>query len=167
MPHKINMQFSPLQLEGYFLKELSFYLNEEITEKPVELKKSENLGVEVSVSVTEIDAEKRRWRCELTLDLKPEKDSDSAYTFHLVLVGFFFIAENYPKDKVEILAKTNCPAVLYSTAREMLVTVVRRSPFTPVLIPSVTFLEIENKKAEQRKASSPKNKPARKLKTIK
>jgi preprotein translocase subunit SecB len=91
----------------------------------------------------------------------------SAYTFHLALVGFFFVAENYPKDKVEILAKTNCPAVLYSTAREMLVTVVRRSPFTPVLIPSVTFLEIENKEDEQRKASSPKNKPARKLKTTK
>lgn len=159
------MQFSPLQLEGYFLKELSFLLNEEISEKPAELKKSENLGVEVSVSVDEIDAEKRRWRCELTLDLKPEKDSDSAYTFHLILVGFFFVSEKYPKEKVEILAKTNCPAILYSTAREMLVTVVRRSPFTPVLIPSVTFLEAENKQAEQSKASSPKTKPARKRKT--
>jgi preprotein translocase subunit SecB len=151
------MQISPLQLEGYFLKEVSFVLNEEITERPTELKKSENLGVEVSVSVDCIDKRKRRWRCELTLDLKPN-ETESAYTFHLVLVGFFFVSKDYPKDMVELLAKTNCPAVLYSTAREMLVTVVRRSPFTPVLIPSVTFLEVDEKKEKEIKPKSVKNK---------
>ncbi len=152
------MQISPLQLEGYFLKEVSFALNEEITEKPTELKKSENLGVEVSVSVACLDKRKRRWRCELTLDLKPKDETDSAYTFHLVLVGFFFVSKDYPKEMVELLAKTNCPAVLYSTAREMLVTVVRRSPFAPVLIPSVTFLEVDTKNSKSEKPELPKNK---------
>jgi len=155
------MQISPLQLEGYFLKEVSFLLNEEIAEKPDELKKSENLGVEVSVSVTCLDKQKRRWRCELTLDLKPKDEATSAYTFHLILVGFFFVMENYPKEKVEILARTNCPAILYSTAREMLVTVVRRSPFTPVLIPSVTFLEIKTEPDKNEKTESVKNKITR------
>ncbi|MCD9185440.1 MAG: protein-export chaperone SecB [Pyrinomonadaceae bacterium] len=152
------MQFSSLQLEGYFLKEVSFSLNEEITEKPTELKKSENLGVEVSTSVECIDKRKRRWRCELTLDLKPKDKATEAYTFHLILVGFFFISKDYPKDMVELLAKTNCPAVLYSTAREMLVTVVRRSPFAPVLIPSVTFLEVdtEHQKSESSKITKGK-----------
>ena len=159
------MQISPLQLEGYFLKEVTFSVNEEIEEKPTELKKSEDLGVEVSVSVTELDAEKRRWRCELTLDLKPKKETNLAYTFHLVLVGFFFILENYPKDKMETLAKTNSPAVLYSTAREMLVTVVRRSPFAPVLIPSVTFLEIEKKQPKSEKTESARRKAPRTRKT--
>jgi preprotein translocase subunit SecB len=161
------MQVSSLQLEGYFLKEVLFYLNEEITEKPTELKKSENLGVEVSVATDCLDENERRWRCELTLDLKPNKESDSAYTFHLVLVGFFFVTENYPIDKVELLAKTNCPAVLYSTAREMLVTVVRRSPFAPVLIPSVTFLEVEKKQPKIKKAEPTKNKNLRTKKTSK
>lgn len=161
------MQVSPLQLEGYFLKEVLFSLNEEITEKPTELKKSENLGVEVSVATDCLDENERRWRCELTLDLKPNKESDSAYTFHLVLVGFFFVTENYPKGKVELLAKTNCPAVLYSTAREMLVTVVRRSPFAPVLIPSVTFLEIEKKQPKVKKSEPTKNKNLRTGKTSK
>lgn len=158
MPLNKNMQISPLQLEGYFLKEVSFALNEEITEKPTELKKSENLGVEVSVSVDCLDKRKRRWRCELTLDLKPKDETDSAYTFHLVLVGFFFVSKGYPKEMVELLAKTNCPAVLYSTAREMLVTVVRRSPFAPVLIPSVTFLEVDTKNSKGEKPELPKNK---------
>ena len=155
------MQISPLQLEGYFLKEVTFSLNEEIEEKPTELKKSENLGVEVSVSVNCLDEKERRWRCELTLDLKPDKEADSAYTFHLVLVGFFFVLEKYPKDKVELLAKTNCPAILYSTAREMLVTVVRRSPFAPVLIPSVTFIEVDTKQSKSKKAELPNNKTTR------
>jgi preprotein translocase subunit SecB len=153
------MQISPLQLEGYFLKEVSFSLNEELDEKPTELKKSENLGVEVSVSVKELDEAKRRWRCELTLDLKPGSEEEPAYNFHLVLVGFFFVLENYPQDSVAMLAKTNCPAVLYSTAREMLVTVVRRSPFTPVLIPSVTFLEAE--KTNSKKSATKESKRTR------
>jgi preprotein translocase subunit SecB len=155
------MQISPLQLEGYFLKEVTFSLNEEIEEKPTELKKSENLGVEVSVSVNCLDKKKRRWRCELMLDLKPKDEAGSAYTFHLVLVGFFFVLENYPEEKVELLAKTNCPAILYSTAREMLVTVVRRSPFAPVLIPSVTFLEVEKKQLKSEKSKLAKNKTTR------
>jgi preprotein translocase subunit SecB len=161
------MQISPLQLEGYFLKEVSFKLNESINEKPSELKHSENLGVEVSVLVTELDKEERRWRCELTLDLAPKKEKDSAYSFHLVLVGFFNVSKNYPEDSVELLAKTNCPAVLYSTAREMLVTVVRRSPYTPVLIPSVTFLEIDKNKTESNKADSSAPKSSRRKKTLK
>lgn len=155
------MQFSPLQLEGYFLKEVSFVSNEEITEKPTELKKSENLGVKVSVQIDALDKENHRWRCSLTLDLKPDKEIDSAYNFHLVLVGFFFVVKEYPKDKAELLAKTNCPAVLYSTAREMLVTVVRRSPFAPVLIPSVTFLEIEKTQPKKGESKSAKSNSAR------
>lgn len=143
------------------MKELSFALNEEVTEKPTELKKSENLGVEVSVKVDPLDKENLRWRCELTLDLKPDVDADSAYNFHLILVGFFFVVKEYPKDKAELLAKTNCPAVLYSTAREMLVTVVRRSPFAPVLIPSVTFLDVEAKQLKNEKGESPKKKTTR------
>jgi preprotein translocase subunit SecB len=159
------MQFSPLQLEGYFLQEVSFVLNEEIIERPTELKKSENLGVEVSVSVECLDKRNRRWRCQLTLDLKPKDETESAYIFHLVLVGFFFISKNYPKENMELLAKTNCPAVLYSTAREMLVTVVRRSPFAPVLIPSVTFLEFETKQTKSEEAKSTKVKATRSRKT--
>lgn len=161
------MQVSPLQLEGYFLKEVSFAVNEEIKEKPTELKKSENLGVEVSVAVDCLDEKTRRWRCQLTLDLKPDKDAESAYTFHLVLVGFFFVLENYPKEKVEILARTNCPTVLYSTAREMLVTVVRRSPFAPVLIPSVMFLEVEKKQPQSKKSKAAKPGSARGRRTSK
>lgn len=155
------MQFSPLQLEGYFLKEISFSLAGDITEKPTELKKAENLGVEVSVATECINEEERRWRCELTLDLKPEAEAVSAYTFHISLVGFFFISEKYSADKVELLAKTNCPAVLYSTAREMLVTIVRRSPFAPVLIPSVTFLEINSEQHKDKGKNLPKVKDSK------
>lgn len=161
------MKFSSLQLEGYFLKEVSFFLNEEITEKPTELKKSENLGVEVSVVTDCLEENERRWRCELTLDLKPDKEASSAYTFHLVLVGFFFVAKDYPDDKVELLAKTNCPAVLYSTAREMLVTVVRRSPFAPVLIPSVTFLEIVKEQPKNNKIAPKKKRTVNTKKSAK
>jgi preprotein translocase subunit SecB len=146
------MQLSSLQLEGYFLKEFSFALNEDIKEKPAEVKKSDNLGIEVSVLVDCLDKKARRWRCELTLDLKPKDESDSAYNLHLVLVGFFNISENFPEEKVEVLARTNCPALLYTTAREMVVTVVRRSPYAPVLIPSVTFLENETKTEESKPA---------------
>ena len=155
------MKLSPLQLEGYFLKEVSFKVNEEISEKPTELKKSDNLDIEVAVLVTPTDEERLHWRCELTLELKPKENADSVYNLFIVLVGFFFISGKYPKEGIELLAKTNCPALLYSTAREMVVTVVRRSPFTPVLIPSVTFLEMGEKRDEKETERPAKAKPPR------
>lgn len=158
------MQLSSLQLESYFLKEVNFALNEDIKEKPTEIKKSDNLAIEVSVLVDCLNKEARRWRCELTLDLKPKDESDSAYNLHLVLVGFFAVSEKFPEEKVEMLAKSTCPAILYTTAREMVVTVVRRSPYAPVLIPSVNFLENEPKSAETEKPQPARKKVVRKKK---
>lgn len=157
------MQLSPLQLEGYFLKEVNFALNEDIKEKPTEIRKSENLGIEVSVLVDCLNEKARRWRCELSLDLKPKDESNSAYNLHLILVGFFNVSEKFPEELVEKLARTNCPALLYTAAREMVVTVVRRSPFAPVLIPSVNFLENETEK-EMEKSQPTKKKIVRRKK---
>ena len=40
------------------------------------------------------------------------------YTFRVVMVGFFYVLEGFPDDKVAPLVETNGPAVLYSAVRE-------------------------------------------------
>lgn len=156
------MRLSPLQLEGYFLKELNFLLNDDLASLPNHSRKFDAVGLEVGVSTVHSETDERRWRCELSIKSKDEAAQNAPYRFHLVLVGFFSVNENYPNNQVNLLANTNCPAVLFSVAREIIAAITRRSPFPPTVLPSVTFLE-ENKETENgKRQTSPKAKPRKK-----
>lgn len=148
-----KIQNSPLQVEKYYLKELNFQLNQDVSISQQEFEQLEVPQLSITASPEMINDNKRDWKCELII--KTEENSNTPYSFRIVLVGFFSIDNDYPKERTEILAKTNCPSILYSTAREMLTTTIRRSPFPPILLPSVMFLEIteeDNKKAKPTKA---------------
>lgn len=138
------IQISPLQVEKYFLAELVFQVKNEIEQAEIDLAKFNNPEIIITANTVETDSENRRWKCELKVQTK-EKEK-APYSFQICIVGFFVIDAEYPIDKVELLAKTNCPSILYSTSREMLTTTIRRSPFPPVMLPSVMFLEILDKK---------------------
>lgn len=135
-----NIAISPLQVEKYYLKELNFQLNQGVELEKEKLESLDVPEITISAAPKATDKDKRQWKCELKIETK--KNKNTPYSFRIVLVGFFSISENYPKGKVELLAKTNSPSILYSTAREMLTTTIRRSPFPPILLPSLMFLEI-------------------------
>jgi preprotein translocase subunit SecB len=142
-----TIQISPLQVEKYFLAELSFEVKNDIELAEIDLAKIKTPEIGITANTFETDSENRKWRCELTVQTKDKENAP--YSFRIRLVGFFSINIEYSTDKVELLAKTNCPSILYSTSREMLTTTIRRSPFPPVLLPSVMFLEVPNEEKEK------------------
>jgi preprotein translocase subunit SecB len=155
-----NIQISPLQLEKYFLAELRFKVKSVIESSVVALDSIEIPQIEIEADTQEIDSENRRWRSEVTISTK---ESDYIpYEFHISLVGFLKIDKNYPSEMVEQLAKFNCPSVLYSTAREMLTATIRRSPFPPVMLPSVMFSPISNTETNEPKPKKIKGKSSKK-----
>ncbi|HEX8376722.1 MAG TPA: protein-export chaperone SecB [Pedobacter sp.] len=170
------MQSSPLQLEDYYLKKLEFSLLNDLAEKPVKGETYEPVEFSVSYDSKPIEANKRRWRCELTVEFLEKAQEKVPYNFQVTLVGFFGISEKWPEERIDDLAKVNCPAVLYSAIREILVTITGRNLFPTLVLPSVTFIgEAFDKKTEKEKPvkkskSAPKTaKPAlkRKGETIK
>lgn len=151
---------SRLRLNAYYLKEISYYLRDDLEKLPGKKTDDKTVDLEISDLTTPIEGEGREWRCEVTIkSVSPEKQH--FYDFRIVMVGFFSVDEGVDPETAIRLALTNCPAVLYSTSREIIATVTRRSPYPGTLLPTVTFVE-EQAQAEQKK--DPKIRKPRKRK---
>lgn len=135
------MQPSPLQLEAYFLKELTFTITDQLETPPKRSAKADNLGIKVQADAGPRDDDPFKWRCELTVESVEEAEIIPPYRFRITFVGFFHVAKGYPAERVELMARTNAPALLFSAAREALVPITSRGPYPAIVLPSVTFLE--------------------------
>jgi preprotein translocase subunit SecB len=135
------MQRSPLQLDGYFLKELHFTLSDELGTPTTKRLAYSRHAVKIEAETSLYTGNPREWRCQLSVESQDEKEKEQPYNFRVTYIGFFSVSDNYPEDKVELLAKTNAPALLYSAARELLVSLTARGSAPPLLLPSITFIE--------------------------
>ena len=141
---------SKLQLKNYFLKELSYFLKDSLEKEPGRKTHEKKIELEISDLTTPIDGSSHDWRCELTIK-STNPDKVSFYDFRIVIVGFFSIDPKADAETAKLIAKTNAPAVLYSTSREIVATVTRRSPYPGTLLPAVTFLRESNETKKTRR----------------
>lgn len=135
------MQASPLQLEGYFLKDLQFSLTDSLGDMQDKAIKYGNPGISVDVKTDRRGNDPRKWRCELSVESNKDSDLKLPYTFRITFVGFFEVIKGYPEERIELMARTNAPALLYSAAREALLPLTARGPVPALILPSVTFLQ--------------------------
>jgi preprotein translocase subunit SecB len=136
---------SPLQLERYFLKELRYGLNPGFELGPNMPRKDITVpSVSIGVMYSERNPENpRQWMFEVLVDLQEPEEGKFPYKVQATLVGFFTVSDRYPEERVERLAKTNGPALLYSSAREIIASVTGCSPYPQLILPAVTFLQPE------------------------
>jgi preprotein translocase subunit SecB len=145
---------SPLQVDKYYLKELIFQINQDVEINEDSFGTLEIPVIDIITEVKVLAESERSWRCDLIVYTKENKNTP--YSFRIVLVGYFLVDPEYPEDRIELLVKTNCPSILYSTSREMLTTTIRRSPFPPIRLPSVMFLEIPDEEKKKIKSNGKK-----------
>lgn len=141
-----------LQLDTYFLKEISYTVKNDLNTIPEKVSEIKSVNLEVSDLTTPIEETENAWRCELVIKSSEGKtEGNPFYNFKIVMVGFFKVDSALPDETAKALAESNCPAVLYSTSREIIATVTRRSPYPAVLLPLVTFVKnLEQPKKKKR-----------------
>ncbi len=133
---------SPLQLDRYFLKSLHFELKAGFDQGRVSVEDMNPPNLAIGVVSAEQNSENpTQWRFEVSLELPDTPESRFPYTVETTLVGFFTVSEHYPVEHAERLARINGPALLYSSAREIVASVTGRSPYPKLLIPAVTFIQ--------------------------
>ena len=135
------MQASPLQLEIYFLKDLSFSLTNDLKKLEEENIEFEGLEISIKDDTTSVDDDPRRWHSEVVVEAKSKTKAKVPYVFKVVMAGFFSVDSDYPEERAKILAETNAPAILYSSIREIIINLTSRSPYPNLLLPSITFLK--------------------------
>ena len=149
------MKNSPLQLDDYFLSELQFTLLMDTSDVPL-AQQFEPLSIKVNADTKMRGRDSRKWRCKLSVSSKGEKDGKYPYSFNVEYVGLFSVIDEFPAEHIEQMVKTNAPAVLYSSVREVLMFLTGRGRLTAVMLPSVTFLEPPKKPTGKRKVAKKK-----------
>ena len=150
------MKPSPLQLRRYFVSEINVSVNKDFDpEKEVRLEFEDLIVTPTSLSEK---ASKRLWEVSLRIQFQPGPEANVPYYFMVEIFSLFDVHKSVPDERIEPLVKTNCPAVLYSTAREILRSVMAQGPFPALILPTGTFYEPKLRKKQLKKKSSPKAK---------
>jgi preprotein translocase subunit SecB len=139
------MQASPLSLEVYYLKELHFAVNENPREDS-SITGYDEIDINIEVETVRHVDNPLKWKCELKVESKNDPQLNLPYSFIITYIGFFQVSEEFPSEHVELLARTNGPGILYSAAREMMISLTGRGVFPATLLPVVTFLSPPDEK---------------------
>lgn len=165
----MSVQLSPLQLEGYYVRELSFKIKPDLDER-VQFQMQIGVGLQLdgllnpdplTVNVQSAAASHKedpyRWKCLVRVESNNPPDRIYPYEFLVILVGYFVVDEQVPREVIENLLKVNGASVLYSAAREVIASATARGAFPEVLLPTVTFMpNDEPEQAEQKQLPPPK-----------
>ncbi len=145
------MNQANLQLENYFVEELSFRVKppKKGASADFELLGSD-LKAEVTIGQNKSDPLKKL--CRLTVELDAKAKS-LPFEFKVTLLGFFGLSEECPEELREKLLQITGPSILFSATRELLLLVSSRSGIGPVMLPTVVFPGVEVKPRKRGKRS--------------
>lgn len=140
------MSLSNLQLETYFIDEIQCKANPNFNKnEPLNF---DGLDVTFEAGTNSENPLLRR----IKLTIQQESALNKKYQFKLILIGIFLISESFAartKDKeLEELVNTNCPSMLYSAAREIILSLTGRCPHGSLLLPTVSFTDFEPNEKE-------------------
>jgi preprotein translocase subunit SecB len=131
---------APLQLDSYAFSKLCVEVNREHKPNAVALKVA--LNIQGGFGIIEQDETKRLLTLKIS-ELRPAEGEDGTlpYTIELEVIGQFSILDPQYQDK-EKLVRVNGTSILYSAAREQILTITGRCLFGPYQLPTVNFQEL-------------------------
>jgi preprotein translocase subunit SecB len=141
MEDRAELQLSPLQLNKYFIKELHYAVKDNFDDKYDPSAEFPYPHLTAWIKHAQEEQSQRDWRFELTLESEDSQSTEFPYSLKIVLVGYFTVMDEYPSAQVDMLAHVNGPSLLYSAAREALVTITGRSGYPAIVLPSVMFIQ--------------------------
>lgn len=143
------MNRSPLQLKHYHFVTLALRAQEGID--PDKLANSEgpypdfdNIRLEPEVSLFSNDdaGDCGPYLLRLAMAYEPEGD-EFPYSFEVIIEGVFSLEENSDVTDCKKTVVINGASVLYSAAREQLITLSSRHLYGPMLLPTLDFRHLE------------------------
>ena len=137
------MNPSPLNMEHYFVTSLSMTSNSAFdVKKPLDLKLEQ---LQVEHVLREDQPADRHWQVTLRVKFSPGPDVNVPYHFMIEMVGLFQVHPSFQENMVKKLIETNATGMLFGIAREILRSTMSAGPFTPLILPTVSFLPEEQK----------------------
>lgn len=162
------MILSAIALQQYYFEELGFALDADFdaTQNGQSVGAAplapEQLHIDVGLAVSEADARARVYRLHIS---SAAASGILPVAFRARVTGHFQIGADCPDEDVEKASNANAPALLYGVAREAIAALTGRSPWPPMCLPAVHFLDLSfapDEKDTAAKALAPKKRRAAK-----
>jgi preprotein translocase subunit SecB len=131
------MKLSPIQLEAYALSDLAYRANQD--HKPDQETAYRDEDIVVDHKCERTPGDDRLWEATLSLRIQPRAEANAPFYVSLQLSGLVRALPELQSDNIEQLMRVNGASLLYGVAREVVRQVTALGPFSPLLIPSVTF----------------------------
>lgn len=137
----MQAHLSLLRCTQYFVTDLSCSSNSEHNpDKPVEVE-FKDLVVESASEDLSTEEHPNRWAISLDIRQNVPTEKNAPYNFAIELVGDFEVHPDVPKEAVQRLVEVNGSSLLFTAARQILLDVMHRGPFTPMILPTVSFVD--------------------------
>lgn len=135
------MRESLISLKRYFITNLVVTANG-LTDPSLRDRLS-NQGATLTTKVhrEQHESNERNWRVVLQISCLPKEGLFCPYSIQAELVGIFEVDQRVPIPEVVYLVTTSAPAILFGSARELILLVTGRGPFSAYYLPSVTFAD--------------------------
>lgn len=128
-----------MQLEHYFVEEVSFNLQSENLESDERLPILEGEDLEIEVALGEGKDDRSKRFCQLTVNLSERAAKTFPYNFRIQMLGFFNLDSTVSEPESEILMTNGAPSLLYTAAREYFLLITGRTRFHPLMLPTIFF----------------------------
>lgn len=145
---------TPLQLDAYFFPHVQVTADPQFV--PSKNESPPDLIIKVGV---EREDKKNLYQVAVEIISQPESDEvRQAYTFHLVGIGLFTVDPKWPEPE-KLLGITGA-SMIYSAAREFLITITSRGPWGQIMLPTTSFIKNfnDNTKTDNQKKPTKKQK---------
>jgi preprotein translocase subunit SecB len=146
------MEFLPLQLEMHYFSKVMVEADPCFQPKDDE---DQLLGVATQVELMQHREDPLRWQVVLNVSTQAPEGQTIPYKIDLQAVGFFVVAPEVEEGRRPKLVRANGSAILYSSAREFLLTITGRGPWGPVYLPTTNFLGPQKPKEVQQQIAEP------------
>lgn len=158
------VEVSPLQLEGYYVREFDFRVRPDLLEgQPLVMQfglhpqlsglfnpGDMTVGMQAGIAFNHQDPYRLMAQLEVRSQNAPE--IRSPYDFRVVMVGFFRLGAEPPPEQMQLALdalKRTALSVLYSAAREYIAGATSRGPFPGIILPTAVISLDEPSEQEQ------------------
>lgn len=153
---------TPLTIESYFFPHVNVTANPQFNPAG---EKTSDPHFEIKIAVDDA-SQNGIWQVAMEIFSAAENEEiRQAYNIELVCIGLFKVAPNFAEPAK--LLRLNGAALLYSAAREFIITITSRGPWGPIMLPAASFLPKDQHGSATPEGKTPPQKKVAKSQKVK
>lgn len=144
---------APLQLERYVFTKLEIETNQDYV--PQEVSPDNPIKLRLDIGLGEHSEDPTKFQVSMGIDELRAEKGVLPYRIALQVVGQFSVAQNFKPDDLKKLVQVNGASMLYSAARELVLLVTSRGPWSAFQLPTISFYQAVSEAVPQKKTQEP------------